>query len=287
MPRLKDAYRFIARSHNAAFDQRAFSGRIWNGIYVLPIPIEILEHLEHGTETGRHKSLLDRTAGLDLYERTPEADMIAREEMEEEPPEHVSLAPKSLATVLSKLNEFDADLLYMRYTLRKAERDIGAILDMSQAAISNAIDRAILRLSWYVEQETYFTPEELEAAILKMTLDRRWTKKPTPKTIAKMLATVWRVTSQSRVAEEFKIPQCKLRYWLHRVTLREIPIWAESDPATWERFRIGWIRYWTFGRTLAPMKSQWRGPEGAKRRKAYGVQMRAFHARKKAQLSGR
>ena len=138
-----------------------------------------------------------------------EAQFVGLDEFEElavdayEEPEGLPEGLESkIESLLDKIPEREADLIYLYYVRKKRQADIAEIFGVTQAAISYRLDRGLQRIRFLLE-----IPEVTEEEL------RRDLPEILPQRIdVDILVGMWQTTCQSEVATKLGLTQGRVRH---------------------------------------------------------------------------
>lgn len=171
--------------------------------YVIPIDPAELANRFSGEENPFEDFQLDELT-VDAYEF--EEDLL---------PEGHEARVESL---LDRIPEREADLIYLYYILKKRQADIAAIFEVTQAAISYRLDRGLQRIKFLLS-----IPEVTEEQL------REDLPKVLPQKIdVDILVGMWQTTCQSEVATKLGLTQGRVRHRFFKA-VKVIEIAAEKD----------------------------------------------------------
>lgn len=115
--------------------------------------------------------------------------------------EIVTITEDDLRPYLNLLPKKEADLLLMYYVLRKDQKEIAAILRLTQGGVSHRIARARSRLKYIIEIpkfKEYTMRKDLAPLFNTIDLDILWG--------------LYKTTCQSQVAQDMNLTQSKVRH---------------------------------------------------------------------------
>lgn len=172
--------------------------------YVIPIDPSELANRFAGEENPFEDFQLDELT-VDAYEYEEEETLPAGYEARVE-------------SLLDRIPEREADLIYLYYILKKRQADIAAIFEVTQAAISYRLDRGLQRIKFLlsIPEVTEDQLREDLPSVLPQKID------------VDILVGMWQTTCQSEVATKLGLTQGRVRHRFFKA-VKVIEGAAETD----------------------------------------------------------